>query len=168
MALGLILALLLILPAFLGERLQIERSTFVSASPEKIFAYIEDLNNFKTWNPFLEAEPQAQVMVLGSGVGSTYSWEGEKVGKGIMTVSSIEQDKKIEIAMAFIAPVEGKADVIWEITPESNGANVTWAMTQDYSYFRRYFKLVMPSMMNAAFDSGLLKLKKQLEEEGPQ
>lgn len=161
--LGILIAILLLTPAFLGRTLIISQDITIKQTPSTVFSYLKDLNNFKIWNPFLVEEPNAKVEVKGDGLGATYAWEGEKVGSGIMEIVEIRDENTLFFDMTFKTPFEATAKVEWSVSSVDNNAKITWTMTQDYSYFKRYFKLIMPGMMNKAFRSGLETLKLNLE-----
>src|SRR5687768_923374 len=146
-ALVVVIAVLLVVPAFLPSKVHIERTAEYNAPASKVFGVLSDMNQFAEWNPWKEMEPSAKIEVAGQGLGSTYAWEGEKTGSGKMTVSSLTPDQNVQVKMDFYEPMSGNADVQWKIIPNSDqSSKVVWEMDQELPYLNRYFGLAMDKM----------------------
>ncbi len=155
---------LALLPAALSPKVQIERSIEISSDVEKTHLFLADLSNFPYWNPFAAEDPTSKTEVREKGVGSSFSWVGEKTGEGRMTVSAIVPDQAVKVNLEFFKPMPGTAISEWQTSKlESGGTKVTWVFEQDLSYPKRYLGLFMDTLMGKTFENGLLSLKKHIE-----
>ena len=60
------LALLLIYAATRPDTFRVERSERIKASPAKIFALINDMHSFNSWNPYVKKDPAIKGQYAGS------------------------------------------------------------------------------------------------------
>jgi uncharacterized protein YndB with AHSA1/START domain len=146
------------------DKLEIERSIVVAATPADVFPYANEFDKWMMWNPWRELDPTQKETFSenNSGVGAWYAWKGnENVGSGKMTVTAVEQDRKVVHDLQFIEPFESKAVVTFTMTPEGDGTKVSWGFTSDNDLMGKMFGLFvdMESMLGADFDRGLNKLK---------
>lgn len=161
--LGGLIVFLLILPALLSSKCVITRSQVIKNSPDSTFNYISNLNNFTQWSPFLEREPSAKVTVEGTGVGTKYSWAGEKVGKGSMTIVGMQPNKQVDIKLEFTDPFQAVSSVNWVTEPADSGTKISWVYTWDnIPYFKRLFTIGMDGMLGKDFEKGLSNLNKKI------
>jgi uncharacterized protein YndB with AHSA1/START domain len=159
-----LIVLLAILPVVLPSKTTVVRSITVNENPDSVFSYLSDFNNFKQWSPWQEKDPNMSASIVGSGVGSVYSWKGnDQVGSGSMTITATEPNKSVSIDLKFIAPWESQAVIKWSVESIKNGTQVSWEMSQDLSYGQRYFGLMMDGMIGPDFEKGLSNLKANLE-----
>ena len=162
--LGVLFVIALILPAVLPAKFFMSRSVVIDAPIASVFSKLTDLNEYVKWNPFPEGDPTNQANVIGAGVGSYLVWKGEKTGEGKMTITKIEPEKKIGVKMDFFKPMSGEGTVYWITNPKSDSkTEMVWTFEQDLSYFKRYFGLVMDSMMGKHFEKGLSNYKSLVE-----
>jgi uncharacterized protein YndB with AHSA1/START domain len=162
--LGVVVLILLILPAFLSSQFSMARSIEIDAPVATVFSKLTDLNEYVKWNPFPEGDPTNTANVSGQGVGSNLVWKGEKTGEGKMTISSIEPEQKIGIKMEFYKPMSGEGMVYWLTRAKSDAkTEMTWTFDQDLTYFKRYFGLFMEAMMGKHFEKGLSNYKALVE-----
>ena len=163
--LGLV-ALFLIVGLFLPSEFHFERSTIVNAPDSVVYEYLTDFNKRPEWDPWLEMEPTAKnsfEQVEGK-VGSKYTWEGVELGKGILVIEEVVQNKSIKCKMEFIEPYQSIATVLWDLESTDGGTKATWAIEGELSYpMERYMGLMMDGMMGPQFEKGLTNVKKNVE-----
>ena len=163
-AVGVLFVIILVLPAFLPSKFYMSRSVEIGAPIASVFSKLTDLNEYVKWNPFPEGDPTNQANVSGVGVGSYLTWKGQKTGEGKMTITNIEPEKKIGVKMDFYKPMSGEGMVYWITNAKSDSqTEMIWTFEQDLSYFKRYFGLVMDSMMGKHFEKGLSNYKSLVE-----
>lgn len=163
-SLGVLVVAILVIPAFLSSHFLMSRSLSINAPAETIFSQLTNLNVYIKWNPFPEGDPTNTTQVTGDGINSFLVWKGDKTGEGKMTISSIEPNKKIEIKMQFYSPMEGEGIVNWILNQKTDSTTeMVWTFEQNFSYFNRYFGLMMDSMMGKHFEKGLLNFKNLVE-----
>lgn len=155
---------LAILPAALSSKAELVRSIEINSDVEKTHRYLVDLKNFASWSPFAAEDPTSTAEVFNEGVGSTFSWVGEKTGSGRMTIAEIVPNQTIKLGLEFTAPMEGTAKSEWHTEKISDTVTkVTWTFQQEFPYLKRYFGLLIAPMMGGPFDKGLQSLKFNVE-----
>lgn len=165
-----IAVVVLIVPLFLPSTFHVERNVVIEKPVSSVFQYALNYEHRKKWDPWLEMEPEAEVTInVEPGfVGSNYSWEGEIIGSGKMTILNFDPNKRIESKIEFFSPRQTSSDVIWTFEEGENGTRVTWAFEGDSPYpIGRWFGLMMDGMMGDDFQHGLDKLKYFIENEKP-
>jgi uncharacterized protein YndB with AHSA1/START domain len=160
----LLVAALLIFAATKPDAFRIERSTSIKASPEKIFALINDLHKWVLWSPWENIDPALKRAYSGaeSGKGAAYEWEGNnKVGSGSMEILESVPSSRITIKLDFIKPFEGHNTAEFKIERAGDSTTVTWAMFGPSPYLSKVMGLVfsMDKMIGGQFETGLANLK---------
>lgn len=163
---GILVIMVLIVPMFLSSHFSMSRRIEIQAPVAIVFSKLTNLNEYNKWNPFPEGDPSNQTQVTGEGVGSSLTWKGNKTGEGKMTLVSIYPTQKIEVKMEFYKPMSGQGMVRWHTNTKGEGTTeMVWTFEQELTYFKRYFGLIMESMMGKHFEKGLLNYKKLVEAE---
>lgn len=155
---------LLVFPSVLPRIAKLERRVTIKSSPANVYAVLADFHQFRSWDPWSPMEPESTSKVEGQGLGSIYSWEGEKVGRGKMVIKDLKDNERVDVQLTFEEPFPSQADTGWILTALDNGeTEVVWHFKQELSYFQRYFGLIMDGMLGGDFESGLARLKGKLE-----
>jgi Polyketide cyclase / dehydrase and lipid transport len=162
-AIVLLIAALLVAPAFMPKAAHVERSIVINAPQREVFAYAADLNNFRRWDPGLKVDPKSQVEVRGSGVGAEYAWKSEKNGRGKVTITSLEPPDAIRGRLQFFEPFEDTAQIGWVFKSEGAGTKVTTTFDQEYAYSQRFLSLLMDRVLGPQYEQALAGLKADLE-----
>jgi uncharacterized protein YndB with AHSA1/START domain len=156
-------AAVLICAAMRPSTFKVERSTLISAPPERIFPQMADLRAFNTWNPFAKADPAARITYRGpeSGVGFAYDWAGQKSGAGSMEIVELSAPSRVALDLRFTKPFTANNKVLFSIVPASAGSQVTWRMTGTSPYLHKLIGLFfnMDKMVGGEFAKGLADLK---------
>jgi len=143
---------------------RIERSQTIKAPPEAVFALINDLHRFNSWNPFALIDPSLKIHYFGpeSGTGAAYEWEGTgKAGKGRMEIAESVSPSKVTMRLEFMKPFAANNIAEFTITPMGPGSQVTWAMTGHNAYLQKAMSTLfnMDRMVGGQFATGLSALK---------
>ncbi len=164
-----LVGLFLILGLFLPKEMKAERSRVIDATPEQIFAAINDFNTWDKWSPWKEKDPTMQ-MTPGEqmqGPGASYSWTSEDQGNGKQRIVSAEPPRALQTSIAFEGM--GEANGNWTLTPTEAGTQVSWGFQSDIPY--PWNALVYFQGGEAAvgkdFDRGLELLEKYVKENPP-
>lgn len=161
-----LVGLLLILAIFLPSSYRVERTATINASAGEIYSQVVDLNNYLKWNPWSKMEPGAKntISEKSVGVGASWSWEGEIVGTGSLTIQKAEENKSVETKIVFTSPRQDEAKGIWSFEEADGKTIVTWAMEGELSYpIGRFMGLMMDGMMGKDFEKGLANIKEIVE-----
>lgn len=152
----------------LPREVEVVRSTEISASPDKIFPYINSLKATEDWSPWLAIDPDNQLTYSGpdEGVGNKLAWNSDhpQVGSGSQEIILSEQDKRVETALDFGEMGTAKADFLLEESGETT--LVTWGLVADMGAgpIGRWFGLMMDSQVGADYEKGLANLKALVED----
>lgn len=142
----------------------VQRSTRVAAAPEQVFALINDLQRFNSWNPFNKKDPQVKGRYVGpaSGPGAAYEFEGNKdVGRGRIEIADAKPASAVTMKLDMLEPFEAHNTVQFTLTPAEGGTEVTWAMQGPLPYVAKIVHLFfnMDRMVGHDFEAGLADLK---------
>ena len=146
------------------DQFQVERSISISATPEAVFAHVQNFHHWKDWSPWAKMDPTMKITYAGpaKGVGAQYEWTGnKKVGQGRMTITESSPSQKLEISLEFIKPVPAKNMTIFTFTQHGTETVVRWLMTGESGLMSKVFQtfMNMDKMVGRDFESGLAGLK---------
>lgn len=170
---GAIIALLLIIPAFMPSSVQVERSIEIEAPVELVFDQVVDLKKNFNWSPWAEKDTAMEVTwgETTSGIGASYSWTGnDEVGSGTMTIAEVQENAFIRNDLDF--GDMGKGTGTWKFESvtaegEENGTpvtKVTWGMDSELEWpIGRYLGPMMDGWVGPDFEKGLANLKEVAE-----
>lgn len=173
-ALVVILIVFVIVVATRPADFRITRSASIAASPEAVFAQVNDFHKWDAWSPWAKLDPAMKQTHEGAaaGVGAIYSWDGNKeVGAGRMTITESRTNEAILIKLEFFKPFAAVNDT--EFTFKSADANgnqtaVTWTMSGKNNFISKAFCMFMnmDKMVGGDFEKGLASLKTLVEAAG--
>lgn len=154
---------------FLPTSTAVSRSAEINAPPEKLFAYINDFEQFNRWSPWYGIDPDANYEFEGpsSGVGSKMRWSSEhrSVGTGSQTIIKSEINKEVITELEF----EGQGDAIarFDLEPLDGRTRLTWGFETEWgnNLIGRYMGLMMDKWVGNEYEKGLAKLKQLAESE---
>jgi hypothetical protein len=147
---------------------RIERSQRIRGSADAVFARIDNLREFNTWNPFAAADSAAQIVYSGPsrGVGASYEWDSTgRAGKGRMTIVESQTPRKVIMRLEFLRPFVATNTAEFSLASEGSVTNVSWAMTGTYGFVHKLFGIVFDcdKMVGGEFAKGLASLKNLVE-----
>src|SRR5690242_10426955 len=111
---------------------KVVRTASIGASPDKVFAQVNDFHKWEAWSPWAKIDPAAKYTYDGptAGIGAIFTWAGNKqVGEGRMTVTESRPTDLIRIKLEFIKPFPSDCLTEFSFKPEGNNTIVTWAMS---------------------------------------
>lgn len=153
---------------------KVERSVVIAAAPETIAPAIVEPKQWSTWAAWNnDMDPEAKWTFFGpaSGAGASMAWTGPKLGKGLLTITSVEP-----MVIGYRMQMEGNltgegeqtkmeggspASGTFTFTAEAGGTRVTWLDQGDMgmNVIGRYFVPMLNKMLGQHFETGLAKLK---------
>jgi predicted transcriptional regulator YdeE len=133
----------------------------INAPIETVYKSISDFHSWTTWSPWLVAEPEAKVAVRKDG--KFYSWEGDIVGAGEMTISNEVENESVAIDLLFLKPWKSKAKVHFTMKEEEGGVRVMWDMDSSLPFFMFWMKKMMEAFVGNDYQRGLTMLKDYAE-----
>lgn len=159
---GVIVLLLLILPAVLPSGYTVERSIAIDRPTEVVFPKVADFEQFTQWDPWSPQDTQASKSLTGAAgeIGAKWAWKGEIMGTGSMTLMGIEANKNLLFKLQFDEPFKSIADNTFTFENLEGKTKVTWKITvTETDYFSRYMNPMMDGMLGKDFETGLNSLK---------
>jgi len=154
---------------FLPSQSEVSRSIGISAPPEKVYSYVNSMQQFNRWSPWFGLDPDAEVIYSGpdTGEGAAMAWSSENpsVGKGKQEIVKAIDNQLIETKLEF----DGQGDALarWVLEPDSGGTKISWEFSTQWGYnpIGRYMGLMMDKWVGGAYEDGLNKLKALVESE---
>lgn len=150
---------------------RVERSTTIQAPPALLHGLVDDFHHWQRWSPWEDLDPELQRTFTGpsSGVGSRYSWKGNrKAGEGAMEITS-STPERVDLALTFLRPMKATNLVAFDLRPTADGGtHVVWSMTGEQKGLMGLLgKLVpMDRWVGKDFEKGLARLKQVAESGG--
>ena len=147
------------------DSFRIERSATIQASPDKVFAQINDFDRWRAWSPWEKKDPamkRTQGTTTTSGVGATYAWDGNHdVGQGSMTIVESVTPSRVAINLDFVKPFEAHNRVEFTLEARGDSTHVTWTMRGPVPYISKILHLLfdIDRMVGGDFEAGLAGIK---------
>lgn len=141
-------------------KMHVHRSINVDASKDHVLSIVKDFNQWRAWSPWLILEPEAQMTVAGDG--SSYSWEGKRIGSGEMSIKKAG-DNRVDYDLTFLTPYKSHADTTFKVEQQGDGSKVTWLMDSSLPFFMFFMKRKMEAWIGMDFERGLKMLKEYAE-----
>jgi uncharacterized protein YndB with AHSA1/START domain len=168
LALLAVIAIVLIYTATRPDQFRITRQVIIKAPTEVIFAHINDLRQFNTWNPFATADLRSSIAygATSAGVGGSYSWDSSRQSnKGRMEITAVDMPRRVEMCLHFDKPMNANNDVVFLLQPRGDGTEVSWQMSGTYGFVHKAMGLIFnfDKMVGGEFDKGLAQLKSRTE-----
>jgi len=149
------------------DRFEVQRSTSIQASAEKIFPLIDNLRTFNAWNPFDRKDPNIKGTYSGpdSGKGAAYAFESNQTGTGRIEIADTAPPSRVTMRLTMIKPLAAENRVQFILQPQGNATHVTWAMDGDVPFIGKLIHLFvdMDRMVGQEFAAGLAELKARAE-----
>ncbi len=159
---------ILVYASTLPDVFRVERSATFKATPEKVFAQINDFHNWATWSAWERMDPTMSKTYGGtaSGVGAKYDWQGNnKVGQGSMEITESIPNSKVAVKLDFFSPMEAHNIAEFTIQSDGDGTHLTWAMHGPAPFISKLFGVFvnMDKMIGKDFEVSLTNLKSVAE-----
>ncbi|RLD71083.1 MAG: hypothetical protein DRI98_06250, partial [Bacteroidetes bacterium] len=160
-----LVAAILIVPLFSPATAEVSAETTIALAPDEIFPTVASFNSRHEWDPWYTQDSTADMRLEPAAgyVGSTYSWEGVKIGTGRMEVISVRENEYIESSLWF-GDVDTPSLVEWHFEAVDGGTKVTWSFSQETTYpIGRLGMMFGKIFLNRSFELGLANLKELME-----
>ena len=151
----------------MADTYTVERSVTIAAPPQRVYAQIADLHNWRNWSPWEDIDPDLDRTYSGaeSGPGAVYNWSGNrKAGAGRMEVTRTDEPSAVGSGSTS-KPWKAHNDTVFTIRPAGEGSAVTWSMTGQKTRMIRIMGIFrsMDSFLGKDFEKGLGRLKATAE-----
>lgn len=149
--------------------LRVSRFTVINASPETVFALINDFHSWSKWAPQDREDPTLARSYSGaaSGVGAISTWEGAgSAGRGRMAITESHPNTSIVVTVDFVKPFKAHNLNRFTLEPTGNSTKISWTMEGTNVFVSKVMSVFvnMDKMMGKHFEMGLDDLKRIAEE----
>ncbi len=156
-----------IVPAFIDEDITFSRTTDINKPVDVVFGVVKNFEYYKEWSAWSRMDLDAKNELTGTPgeVGSKWSWDGDTVGVGSLTIEELVPNKSIKNRLDFLTPRPMTALDLWNFeSVDSTTTTVKWTYSGAIdSYFGRYMNLAMEDMLAPHLEAGLSNLKELIE-----
>lgn len=150
---------------FAPSSLRVERSIVVNVSPEQVYPHVACFKNWEPWNPWDAMDPTNvnEYSEEACGVGSWYTWKGEKTGSGRQDIVEARENEYIKCSLVFSEdPTPQASEWFFEATEE--GTKVTWNFIgSEAPFYMKPMNFLGEYFIGGSYESGLASLKKEAE-----
>ena len=145
--------------------LNVQRSITIAKPIDEVFKAVTDFNTWRAWSPWLCQEPECPVGIKGNPaeVGHTQRWDGQRIGAGEMSVSSVNPPQRIEYQLTFLKPWKSQNAVAFDFAADDGGTKVTWYMQGTMPVFLFFMRKMMTAFVGSDYERGMSMLKEYLE-----
>lgn len=149
----------------------ISRSLTIEASPEEIFAVIDNWEALHRWSPWYELDPTASYRFEGPerGVGATVIWEGDSsiVSRGRQQIVAVDPRRSVTSQFALDEYPVGTTTLA--IAPRQSGSRVTYSFSADAGgdLLHRYLGLGLENGLGRDMERALMNLRRVLQSTTP-
>jgi len=143
-------------------KFSVSKTRHINASPEKVFAALNDFHAWKEWSPWLIMDPNTKVDVAPDN--KSYEWNGKRTGSGNMKILSETANQSIDYDLNFLKPFKSHASVSFEVEASGEGTDVTWNMDSSLPFFLFFMKKMMVATIGSDYDRGLNLLKDYVQD----
>ena len=143
----------------------VSASTTINATAACVHQVLVDFNTWPLWSPWLYMEPEAEVSYRGNAgePDHGYSWNGNKVGAGDMSLTS-NTPSRIDCNLQFIKPFKSSALVHFELdSSDDEKTQLSWHMHSKLPFYMFWMKSTMAAMIRSDYQRGLALLKDYIE-----
>ncbi len=162
-------AMLIVIGMLLPNKLLVERSVRIAASPITIFRMLDDFDAYSQWSPWHDETMNYETLGSEQGVGAILNWQSDRKGDGQIEIIEASEYKKISMRMGFAD--QGSVNTYFLLEPSDRGTLLRWQYELDldkienpfYRLTGRYMALLMDDWVAADFDRGLKRIKALLE-----
>ncbi len=169
-AVGILIAIPLIISLFLKKDYQVEREITINKPKEEVFNYVKFLKNQDAYSKWAAMDPDIKKTYRGvdGTVGFVSAWESDnkEVGKGEQEIKKIIEGERIDFELRFFDPFESVAPAYMTTERLSeNQTKVKWVFSGHMNYPMNMMMLFMDfeKIIGGDLDTGLKNLKSVLE-----
>jgi uncharacterized protein YndB with AHSA1/START domain len=160
-----VVAIFSIVVATRPSHFHVERSVSIAAPAEVVFPLINDFHRWPSWSPWEKLDPGMKRDYSGApaGTGAGYDWSGnDDVGVGSMRITDSQAPTRVAIALEFKQPWQASNTTLFSLTPEADGAHVTWGMDGENNFMLKAVSLFMnmDEVVGKDFEAGLANLQR--------
>lgn len=146
------------------DRFTISRTRQLDASPDAVYALINNFSLWRQWSPYENVDPNMERKYEGpaAGVGAAYSYKGNRnIGVGRMEILESKPGERIAIRLEFIEPFAAVNQATFVLEAADKGTRVTWTMAGPNTFMGKAMMAfgLMESFIGKQLEKGLTDLE---------
>jgi len=145
--------------------MNVSRSIDINAPLESVLPLLLRFEHWPKWSPWLCQEPEAEVTYTGpqGEIGSGYSWNGQRVGAGSMSLTSASESR-LDCDLNFLKPFKSQASVGFDLERlNDDQCRIQWSMQSSLPFFMFFMRKAFEAYIGADYKRGLSMLKELAE-----
>lgn len=149
---------------FMDGQYSMQRSAVVDAPQERVYSYASDLKSWENWEPWQQTDTTTELTYSEntSGEGAHYSWKGEKIGAGTLTITRAVEPVQFDYRIEFQGMGASDGSMTFKDTLDGK-TKVTWSFEGEMPFLMRWMAGSIDKEVGPQFKKGLASLKDQLE-----
>jgi hypothetical protein len=168
LALGVIIAIPLIVALFLPTDYFVKRDIVINKPQAEVFNYIKYLKNQEKWSTFILNDPKMTLSYSGAdgSVGGKVAWKSEIMGVGEQEITHLMDGSGISGNLRFKGWMESTAPVaLYAEAVNESSTKVSWQMSGKMHYPMNFMQVFfsMDDMIGSEYAKSLTNLKTMLE-----
>jgi effector-binding domain-containing protein len=149
------------------SKFETSKSIMIKASPEQVFAEINDYQKWPAWSPWAKRDQKMENIYTGNAgeIGHKNNWVSKTEGNGSQEIVEIRNNEYIKSKLVF-TDWDGETFTEFILKPEGENTNVTWTMQgSEFPFMARGFIFLMGGnkMIEKDYEEGLANLKTLVE-----
>ena len=162
-----IILVLVVVGVILPSSYHVERSIIIKQSNKSIFPYLNKLQKWPSWTALnVNKDYSLELNYFGSmqGIGSGMTYQGDKLGKGTITIIDNEMDDHVDFTLLINNRFNTTGHIQIDAQSEST-AQVTITLDGDVGFHlpNRFIILLMDNVAGSLFQESLDRLKMVVE-----
>ncbi len=166
-----VILVLVVLTAGIGfmmpKEVKVTVTEEITLPPYKVFHFVAGFVDRTAWDPWIKSDTATECTfdIKPGYTGSTYMWQGPKIGTGMMEVDSVAIRSYLHNQVSFSRgePIPEE----WFFTATEKGTSFTWSVImKSSSPFGRIMNSMFKGMILKTMESGRIDLKNYLETKG--
>ena len=145
----------------LPQHPHLQRDTVIAATPDQVFAIVNDMSRWTDWAPWSKQDPDAKLKFEGPAKGPTAKVSMASATLGQRSITIIESTQFSQIKQGLDFGDADKATATFVFEPADGGTKVTWSFDGDVGMnpLARYMGFFLDSSVGKDIESGLAGLK---------
>ena len=143
----------------------VERTLVVDKAPAVVFPMINDLTNWRRWDPWSQDDPHLRRELNGGpGVGQTQDWASQASGTGSIKIIESQKDRFVKLQLTTRSTSHPRF-LSFTLKDLGGKTKLTWAIDGENSLkpIGNYFGLGMNRYLGPMYEQGLSNLKSLIE-----
>lgn len=162
-----IILVLVVVGVILPSSYHVERSVIIKQSNKSIFPYLNRMQKWPSWTSLnVNKDYSLELNYFGpmQGIGSGMTYQGDKLGKGTITIVDNELDDHVSFTLLINNRFNTDGKIQLEHTSDST-ARVTLTLDGDVGFHlpNRFIILLMDNIAGSLFQESLDRLKMVVE-----